>query len=137
MEAVDLYDGNDADDTYVADIDGEVDESEDVDVEFLCELCDESGSDLDNHAPEVFVVGSPLCTDDDRRSGPAEQDHQSQGGPEESKHFEIVDDEFPTFLPEVIDKARTGFARFWGLPVESVDATLIVELCPALGIAGW
>ena len=37
---------------------------------------------------------SPLSTDDDRRLGPAEQDHHTQGGPGKSKLLseEFVDD---------------------------------------------
>ena len=64
--------------------------------------CDEC--DRDDYARDVSVVGSPLFTDDDRRSGPAEQDHQSQGGPGESKHqeYENIDEEL---TPEVIDRA--------------------------------
>ena len=98
-----------------------------------------SDSDPFNHAPEVSVVGSPLFTDDDRRELPALYHQDQQGGNSESKHLEIdiVDDEFPMFLPEVIDRACVNFARVWSVPVEAVNADIILERSPSLGIAGW
>lgn len=61
----------------------------------------------------MSVVGSPLFTDDDRRGLPALYHQDTQGGNPESKHeeFEIVDDEFPTYLPDVIDRACANYAR--------------------------
>ena len=56
------------------------------------------------------------------------------------EEFEIVEEdynEFPTFLPKVIDQVRVNFVKFWSLPLEAVDMNLIVERCPSLGIAGW
>ena len=38
----------------------------------------------------VSDTDSPLITDDDRRSGPADHDQQLQGGPDKSKHYEVV-----------------------------------------------
>ena len=56
-----------------------------AEIESDCDECDR-----DDYAREVSVVGPPLFTDDDRRSGPADHDQQSQGGPEKSKHSEVV-----------------------------------------------
>ena len=64
------------------DVDGEVLVA---DIESDCDECD-----CDDF---VSDTGSPLITDDDRRLGPADHDQQSQGGPEKSKHFEVIVDE--------------------------------------------
>ena len=73
MDAVNLYDDGDVDDICVADVDGEFDESGDVDVEtdaeFLCGLCDGRDDDPINHVPEVSVVCSLVFTDADRQLG--------------------------------------------------------------------
>ena len=140
MDTVDLLNDSDADGICIADVEDCVEVSEtadiDSDAEFLCGVCGESELDQDNHALEVSVAGSPLFTDDDRRSGPAEQDHQSQGGPGESKHqeYENIDDEF---TPEAIERACSNHARFSGIPREAVIAELILERAPSLGINGW
>ena len=65
--------------SFDSDADGEVLVA---DIESNCDECevDDIVSDTD----------SPLITDDDRRSGPADHDQQLQGGPEKSKHFEVV-----------------------------------------------
>ena len=67
---------------------------------FLCGVCEDGCEDHVNHTL-VSVVGSPLFTDDDRSGLPALYHQDQQGGNPESKHveFEIVDDEFPAFLP--------------------------------------
>jgi hypothetical protein len=66
--------------------------------------------------------------------------HQDlQGGNPEWKHeeFEIVDDELPAFLPDVIDRACANYARFRSVPVDAVSADTIMMYSPSLGIAGW
>ena len=62
-----------------------------------------------------------------------------QGGNPESKHeeFEIVDDEFPAFLPDVIDRACANYARFKSVPVDAVSADTIMMYSSSLGIVGW
>ena len=66
IEAVDLYDGDDVDDICVADIDGEFDESEDVDSEMvrfpscrtsLCDSCFASAGVL----PSQRISMSSCC----------------------------------------------------------------------------
>ena len=95
------------------------------------------------NATEVSVEGSPLFADDDRRELPALYHQDLQGGNSKSKHpteDEIVYEhctEFSMFLPEVIDRARVNFAKFWEMPVEAVDEKTIMKKSPALGIAGW
>ena len=95
------------------------------------------------NAPEVSVVDSPLFADDDRRELPALYHQDLQGGNSKSKHSnedEIVYQdctEFSTFLPEVIDRARGNFAKFWNMPVEAVDEETIMKKSPSLGVAGW
>ena len=75
---VDLsHDGVCMGDVYIAEGDDDVDDCDDAEDNMLCGLCDEDNSEPDSHALGVSVVGSPLFTDDDRRSGPAEQDPQS------------------------------------------------------------
>ena len=136
MAAVDLSDaGVCKDDVYSAEGDDDVDDCVDTENAVSCGLCDGETSDPDSHAFEVSVVGPPLFTDDDRRSGPAEQDHQSQGGPVKSKHqdYKNIDDEF---TPEVIDRARANYARFSGIPLETVTTDFIIERAPSLGIGG-
>ena len=82
MTEVDLSeDGVCVDDVYIAELDDDVDDCVDAEDAVLYGLCDEETGEPDSHALEVSVVGSPVVTDDARRSGPAEQDHQSQGGP--------------------------------------------------------
>ena len=87
---------------------------------FYEESCEDGCEDPINHASEVSVVGSPLLTDDDRRGLPALYHQDQQGGNPESKHveFEIVDEEFPIFLSDVIDRACANYVRFLGAPVE-------------------
>ena len=62
----------------------------------------------------MSVVGSPLFTDDDRRELPALYHQDQQVGNSDSKYleFEIADDEFLTFLPEVLDRACINFDCF-------------------------
>ena len=56
MEAIDLCDDQIyADDVCVADVDDEVDGDGEIDVEFMCGICNASDSDPINHAPEVCV----------------------------------------------------------------------------------
>ena len=139
-------------DVYVAEVEGDVDDCVDneedslcgptglclntVQQSWLCGLCDEEDSEPSSHTVVVSYAGSPLFTDDGRRLGPAEQDHQSQGGPGKSKHqeYENIDDEF---TPEVIERACSNYARFSGIPREAVNAELILERAPSLGINGW
>ena len=89
MDAINLYDGEDVGDICVADIDGEVYESRDVNVELMCGICNESDSDSDSHAPEVSVVDSALFTDDDKRELPALYHQDQHVGNSESKHLEF------------------------------------------------
>ena len=87
----------------------------------------------------VYVVGSPLVTDDDRRGLPALYLQDLQGGNPESKHeeFEIVDDEFPAFFPDVIDRACANYARFMSVSVDDISADAIMMHSPSFGNAGW
>ena len=128
MEGVDgrcrpFVDG-DADDICVADVemffDCTVDVDVDADDEFLCGVCEESYEDL---MTNVSGEASPLFADDDRRELPALYHQDLQGGNSKSKHpkeDEIVYEdctEFPTFLPEVIDRARINVAKIRNMPV--------------------
>ena len=56
MEAIDLCDDPAcADDVCVADVDDEVDGDGDIDVKFMCGICNESDSDPINHAPRCLL----------------------------------------------------------------------------------
>ena len=146
MDAVDLFVDGDADDIFVADVENfvndPVDVDDDADDEFLCGASEGRYQDLMTNATEVSVEGSPLFADDDMRELPALYHQDLQGGNSKSKHpkeDEIVYEGctgFSTFLPEVIDRARVNFAKFWNMPVEAVDERIITEKSPSLGIAG-
>ena len=107
------------------DLNPDVDEKCEILVAEIEDECDGDERDCDNYTREVSVAGSPLFTDDDRRSGPAGQDNQSQGGPGKSKHqeYENIDDKF---TPVVFDRACVNYARFSGIPREAVTAELIL-----------
>jgi len=122
-----------------SDIDGEVLVA---DIESNCDECD--CDDI------VSDTDSPLITDDDRRSGPADQDQQLQGGPDKSKHFEVMVDEITksvfdadeppvghisAFRAELLTEAKSRFAQFKGIEVSEVSEEQLSRT--SLGVEGW
>ena len=114
-------------------------------IESHCEECDR-----DDYAREVSVVGSPLVTDDDRRSGRADHDQQSQGGPAKSKHSEVVVDEttkdvydadvppmghISAFRAELLTEAKSRFAQLLSVEVSEVRDQRLSRT--SLGVEGW
>ena len=85
------------------DVDGEVLVA---DIESNCDECD-----CDDF---VSDTGSPLITDDDRRSGPADHDQQLQGGPDKSKHFEVMVDEITKSVFDAFCSTEWAYISFQG-----------------------
>ena len=109
-------------------------------------------SNCDERVRDDFVsdTGSPLITDDDRRSGPADHDQQLQGGPDKSKHFEVMVDEITksafdadvppvghisAFRAELLTEAKSFFVQFQGIEVSEVSAERLSRT--SLGVEGW